>query len=100
MLCVFDDGDLWEQRPKTLKAFFDPTQAEAMTRERWGASKFVRGQARFGADNEYDEQAEPSDDDWTWATTLPADESVFKTTQYLVDMVKPSFPKGLSKSKS
>ena len=30
--CLFDDGDLCDQRPKVLKAFLDPTQAEAMTR--------------------------------------------------------------------
>ena len=44
--CIFDDGDLADQRPRVLKAFFDPTQAEAMTYVRWGAAKFVRGQAR------------------------------------------------------
>ncbi|CAK0833000.1 unnamed protein product [Prorocentrum cordatum] len=44
--CALDDGDLADQRPRVVKAFFDPTQAEAMTYARWGAAKFVRGQAR------------------------------------------------------
>lgn len=51
--CIFDDGDLFDQRPKVLKAFLDPAQAEAMTRERWGANTFVQWQARFAAENEH-----------------------------------------------
>ena len=58
--CVFDDGDFSEQRVTTLKAFVDPTQKEAMVWARWGATKFVRGQARFAADNTYDPQPEPT----------------------------------------
>ena len=42
---VFDDGDLDTASPKTLKAFLDVMMEESMTRERWGAAKFVRGQA-------------------------------------------------------
>ncbi|CAK0859634.1 unnamed protein product [Prorocentrum cordatum] len=44
--CIFDDGDLADQRPRVLKAFLDPTQAEDMTYVRRGAAKFARGQAR------------------------------------------------------
>ena len=58
--CIFDDGDLWNQRVRVLKAFFDPTQFEAMVYTRWGACKFVRGQARFAADNTYDPDAGPT----------------------------------------
>ena len=57
--CIFDDGDMFDQRPKVLKAFFGPTQFEAMTRERWGAAKFVKGQPRFVGDNKYDQESEP-----------------------------------------
>ena len=69
--CIFDDGDLAEQRPKVLKAFFDPTQAEAMTYVRWGAAKFVHGQARFGGENEYDASAAPTATQWALASTGP-----------------------------
>ena len=45
--CIFDDGDLWDQRIRVLKAFFDPTQFEAMVYARWGACKFVRGSKQW-----------------------------------------------------
>lgn len=35
-----------------LEAVLDPTQAETMTRERWGASNFAQGQAHFAGENE------------------------------------------------
>ncbi|CAK0908676.1 unnamed protein product [Prorocentrum cordatum] len=76
--CVFDDGGLFEQRPKTLKAFLDVGQFQATTRERRGAAKFVRGQARFAAENMYDETK--------------------KRNQYLFDMLKRTFPKDMSKA--
>ena len=96
--CVFDDGDLFEQRPKTLKAFLDVSQFQAMTRERWGAAKFVRGQARFASENMYDEQAVPSWDDWRGLNVLPEKKAKEKRNQFLFDMLRPTFPKGMSKA--
>jgi len=83
-----------------LKAFFDPTQAEAMTYVRWGAAKFVRGQARFGGDNAYNADAEPTDEEWAKATMFvsgDADKST-KTTQLLLDMLVPTFPHNISRA--
>ncbi|CAK0851918.1 unnamed protein product, partial [Prorocentrum cordatum] len=92
--CVFDDGDLSDQRPRVLKAFFDPTQVESNVYVRWGAAKFKRNQARFGGDNEYDAESEPSQTDWHFASRSPEKEK--RTTAYLVEMIKPAFPKNLS----
>ena len=96
--CVFDDGDLFDQRPKTLKAFLDVGQWQAMTRERWGAAKFVRGQARFAAENKYDEAAVPSWDAWRGLDVLPLKQAVQKRNEFLFDMLKPTFPKDMSKA--
>ena len=41
--CVVDDRDLWDQRPKVLKAFFDTLQVQAMAYVRWGAARFDVG---------------------------------------------------------
>ncbi|CAK0894550.1 unnamed protein product, partial [Prorocentrum cordatum] len=94
--CVFDDGDLADQRPRVLKALFDPTQVESNVYVRWGAAKFKRNQARFGGDNEYDAAAEPTPTDWAFAATARDKET--RTTSYLVEMAKPAFPKNLSPS--
>ena len=51
-LCLLDDWDLSDQRPKVLKAFLDPSQAEAMMYVRWGATKFVQSQARSAAETQ------------------------------------------------
>ena len=40
---ILDDSDLNTQEVAKLKAFLDVGEEEAMTRESWGASKFVRG---------------------------------------------------------
>ncbi|CAK0810862.1 unnamed protein product [Prorocentrum cordatum] len=77
-------------------AFFDPTQMQAMTYVRWGAAKFVRGQARFGGENEYNASAEPSLEDWAFAVT--GSDNAKKTTQFLIDMILPAFPKHFSSS--
>ncbi|CAK0910253.1 unnamed protein product [Prorocentrum cordatum] len=96
--CVFDDGDLFEQRPKTLKAFLDVGQFQAMTRERWGAAKFVRGQARFAAENMYNEEAVPSLDAWRGLDVLPLERAKKMRNQYLCDMLQRTFPKDISKT--
>lgn len=51
--CIHDDGDLDAQKPKALKAFYDVSLVDAMTRERWGAAKFVKNQHRSGAENKH-----------------------------------------------
>ncbi|CAK0821640.1 unnamed protein product [Prorocentrum cordatum] len=94
--CIFDDGDLADQRPRVLKAFFDPTQAESMTYVRWGTAKFVRGQARFGGGNEYNASAEPSAEEWAFASTSP--DAAKRTTAFFLEMIRPAFPKGMSES--
>ena len=67
-----------------------------MTYVRWGATKFVRGQARFGGDNEYDAAAEPSDTDW--ALALHSSDPKAETTKLLLNMIKPAFPANFSPS--
>ena len=94
--CMFDDGDLNDSHPKVLKAFFDITQAEAMTRERWGSTKFVQNQARFAADNTYDEAAGPSNEDWSWVSTVAWEEALEKKDTWFLDMMRPAFPPGIS----
>ena len=51
--CIHDDGDLDAQKPKALKAFYDVSLVGAMTRERWGAAKFVKNQHRSGTENKH-----------------------------------------------
>ena len=46
---------------KNLKAFADVGNVEAMTKERWGASKWVMGQFRVWCANEYNKHCEPED---------------------------------------
>eukprot|EP00933_Yihiella_yeosuensis_P072374 TRINITY_DN80759_c0_g1_i1.p1 TRINITY_DN80759_c0_g1~~TRINITY_DN80759_c0_g1_i1.p1 ORF type:complete len:647 (-),score=98.99 TRINITY_DN80759_c0_g1_i1:552-2492(-) len=53
---VFDDSDIDQVNVAKLKAFLDVGEEEAMTRERWGASKFVMNQLRIAIDNKYDEE--------------------------------------------
>jgi hypothetical protein len=94
--CIFDDGDLYDQRPKVLKSYFDITQLEAMTRERWGGCKFVRGQARFAADNSYFEKAHPTDEEWVMADVCISDEQKEdKRFEIFLDMLKGTFPTGI-----
>ena len=44
---IFDDGTLSEQPFKKLKAFTDVGNSESMSKERWGAAKWVKGQLRI-----------------------------------------------------
>ncbi|CAK0834369.1 unnamed protein product [Prorocentrum cordatum] len=98
--CIFDDGDLADQRPRVLKAFLDPAQAEAVTCARWGAAKFARGeagrQAKFGGDDEYNASADPNGEEWGLAAT--SSDAAKRTAAILADMIRPAFPKGLSES--
>lgn len=73
---------------------------EAMTYVRWGATKFVRGQPRFGGENEYDDEAEPDADEWRAKKAFCSDaaERARVTTGLLLDMITKAFPKNISKS--
>ena len=55
---LLDDSNLALQAMEKLKAFLDVSEEEAMTYQRWGASKFVRNQFRIANANTYDSQAE------------------------------------------
>ena len=54
-----DDADPRTITPAKWKAFGDVGLTEAMTRERWGASKWVRNQLRLFAFNPINTQGEP-----------------------------------------
>lgn len=56
---LLDDADPKTVIPPKWKAFADVGLVEAMSRERWGASKFVRNQLRIWAFNPIDERGEP-----------------------------------------
>ena len=47
------------QLARVLKSFLGVSLLEAMTRERWGASKSVRNQPRMICDNNWDAEKEP-----------------------------------------
>ncbi|CAE7900938.1 unnamed protein product, partial [Symbiodinium necroappetens] len=51
---IFDDGCLCEQPLKKVKAFTDVGNIESMSKERWGAAKWVRGQARTYCSSDFD----------------------------------------------
>lgn len=59
---IFDDGSFCEQQFKKIKAFTDVGNIEAMSKERWGAAKWVKGQLRMYCVNDFDAQREPKDD--------------------------------------
>jgi len=46
-----DDGDLNNDNPRVLKAFFDVGLEEAVEKVRYGCAKWVQGQMRGAADN-------------------------------------------------
>ena len=56
-----DDPDPKLITPSRWKAFCDIGLVESMTRERWGASKWVRNQLRILACNPFDDRTEPAD---------------------------------------
>jgi hypothetical protein len=88
---IFDDGDVNELETRKLKAFLDVGEDETMTRERWGASKFVKNQLRGLADNTYDESAVPD----YMPNDLPEEMSryAFTTLAVFTDIVRPAFGK-------
>lgn len=59
---IFDDGTLSEQQFKKLKAFTDVGNVESMSKERWGAAKWMKGQLRIYCVNDFDAAREPADD--------------------------------------
>ena len=98
---AFDDGDLPDQRPRTLKVFFDMIPEQTLTRERWGASRFVRNQRRLAAHNTWDPPTEPQGLAIEWA--LASTESNLKTraektTKILLEMIRPVSPPDMSEA--
>ena len=85
---IFDDGDIDKQDPSKMKAFLDPSQKSAKTKERWGAAEFVRNQLRLAADNKCDFSAEPTLED------LGFNSGAVPYAAFL-DMIKPAFPKDI-----
>eukprot|EP00438_Fugacium_kawagutii_P012958 Skav206848 [mRNA] locus=scaffold3577:158736:160658:- [translate_table: standard] len=59
---IFDDGTFSEQQFKKIKAFTDVGNIESMSKERWGAAKWVKGQVRIYCVNDFDSNREPKDD--------------------------------------
>ena len=60
---IFDDGTCCcEQQFKKIKAFTDVGNIESMSKERWGAAKWVKGQLRLYCVNGFDAAQEPKDD--------------------------------------
>ena len=59
---IFDDGSLSEQPFKKIKAFTDVGNMESMSKERWGAAKWMKGQPRLYCVNDFDASQEPEDD--------------------------------------
>ena len=59
---IFDDGSLCEQPFKKVKAFTDVGNIESMSKERWGAAKWVRGQPRIYCVNDFEPETEPAFD--------------------------------------
>ncbi len=59
---IFDDGTFCEQQFKKIKAFTDVGNIESMSKERWGAAKWVKGQLRLYCVNDFDAAREPKDD--------------------------------------
>ena len=59
---LYDDGDSNSQSMRKLKAFLDVGETETMSKERWGAAKWKKGQLRVLMDNSYNVDAEPSHD--------------------------------------
>ena len=57
---IFDEGSLCEQPFKKVKAFTDLGNIESMSKERWGAAKWVRGQSRIYCVNDFDINTEPT----------------------------------------
>ena len=79
----FDDGDINEQPIKKMKTFTSITEEEAMTRERWGATKFALGEPRLATDNKLDPNMEPD--------VHPGGEI---SVEQFLGMAGPAFPKG------
>lgn len=57
---IFDDGTLSEQQFKKLKAFTDVGNIESMSKERWGAAKWTKGQLCLYCVNDFVAATEPT----------------------------------------
>ena len=56
---VLDDADPQAVPTTKLKAFSDVGLVEAMSRERWGAAKWVRSQTRMWVFNDHEPAGQP-----------------------------------------
>ena len=88
---LFDDGTFQDQLIKKLKAFADVGLEEAMTKERWGAAKFVMQQLRVWCVNDFDANAEPKDN------MAPDTNKSTIAHQEFMDTLAPAWPKDTSK---
>ena len=81
---ILDDPELAEILISKLKAFLAVDQKAQETRERWGASTFVKNQCRLVSANEIDDSVEPKADDGVeFGTAI--------THKQFVDMIRSAF---------
>jgi hypothetical protein len=89
--CALDDGDCNLQLVRVMKSFLDITLREALTRERWGAAKFVQNQPRMICDNKWDETAEPkmvvNGERRPWKVGFPGTDN-----KQFMEMIRPAMP--------
>ena len=74
---IFDDGSLCEQPMNKLKAFTDVGLGEAMSRERWGAAKWVAQQLRIYCVNDFSDHVDKE------AGTLTREEILGVAVEYI-----------------
>ncbi len=86
---IFDDGDVASVEMRKLKSFLEVGEEESMTRERWGASKFVRNQWRCLCDTVYCWEAMP---DIAADLDTPGSHASLSMAQFL-DLISPAFGK-------
>ncbi|CAK0790802.1 unnamed protein product [Prorocentrum cordatum] len=93
--CCLDDGDMSDLSVKVFKSFLDVSCREPLTRERWGASKFVQCQPRMMADNEFDASLDPTvalDGRQVRAGAVLGGAADRITNEAFIKMVRPAFP--------
>ena len=89
---LLDDSNLAMQAIEKLKAFLDVSEEEAMTYQRWGASKFVRNQFRVANANAYDEGVERD-----LPIMYPTDEFDNIAKDKFYNLIEPALMKNTSK---
>ena len=89
-----DDVDPKTITPSKWKAFTDAGLAKAMTRERWGASKWKKKQLRLWAVNPIDESNEPANKLHCGIESGRPDEDTIKHASFL-EIIEPIFTTGM-----